>query len=148
MLLGSVEIKNERPLTEGQESESNGDELEHSAVDFTEVVGDEEMARMVSDAVLDILASVAINVSDDENNVVIDVMKKAIKQPTIQSTPRLQSCGVNLAGRCAREHPGQGKQILWVKHTTKVDQQGKIISLLNLGMVEDVVIGVKMAMKN
>ena len=48
----SVEIKYERPKTQGQECESSGDVLEHSdnAVDFIEVVGEHVVvAGLVSD---------------------------------------------------------------------------------------------------
>ena len=148
MLWGSVEIKYERPKTQGQECESSGDVLEHSdnAVDFIEVVGEHVVvARLVSVEVLQILASVARNVIEDKNNMVVrKVVMMAIKLPTILVTPRLQHLWVNLTGESAGKHPGQVEQNLWVKHTTLVDQ-GQIISWMMEGMVEDLGFGANMA---
>ena len=42
---------------------------------------------------------------------------------------RLSSLRVNLAGRSARNLPGQSQKYMWERHATKkVDQQGQIIS--------------------
>ena len=140
-LLESVEIKYKGPMTEGQECESREVVLEHSgnAVVFREV-GSDKVARKVAVRGLDIMRSI---VAMDESDVTDKIFKQFAEMPASERVPRLPHLRVNLAGRCARNHPVQSQKSLWVRHTTrKVDQQ-QIISRVYRGKVEDQVAGMK-----
>ena len=129
--LWSVEIKYKRTRAEGQECEGSEVILEHSriAVDFMEV-GCDEVARVVLVKALEIMRSKAWKVEKDESEVEGKIMKQSFEIPASDRIPSLLHYRVNLAGRCARNHPGQSQKNLWERHTTrKVVQQQIMFSM-------------------
>ena len=89
-----------------------------------------DMARVDSMEGLDVTNSeakkvvVAKKVVEDEEKV-----EQYLELQDKGETFRLSSLRVNLAGRSARNLPGQSQKYMWERHATKkVDQQGQIIS--------------------
>ena len=77
----------------------------------------------------------------------VDIMKHAQDPACRETAPSLLHPWVNVAGRDAREHSGQDKKNLWVKHTIrKMAQQVNIISWVEVGKVEDLLGGTEGAM--
>ena len=135
LLMKSVESKQEKPrVAEGLEKdralESKGREvrLVHSNR------GDGGVVCEVSDEGQDITETV-------------DIMKHAQDPACRETAPSLLHPWVNVAGGDAREHSGQDKKNLWVKHTIrKMAQQVNIISWVEVGKVEDLLGGTEGAM--
>ena len=76
-----------------------------------------------------------------------DIMKEAEVSACRETAPSVLHPGVNVAGRYAREYPGQDEKSLWVKHTIrKMAQQVNIISWVEVGKVEDLLGGTEGAM--
>jgi hypothetical protein len=108
-LFKSVKIKYEGPMTEGQVCEAREVVLEHSgnAIVFREV-GSDKVARKVAVRGLDIMRSI---VAMDESDVTEKIFKQFAEMPASERIPKLPHLRVNLAGRCARNHPGQSQQV-------------------------------------
>ena len=133
----SVKIKMKIHRTDGQDCEGGVENLEHmeKAEDFKEVVcvnvatEDSEKASEITE-----------NVAKDEN--VHEAKTQSIQAPASVRKPSLRHLWVNLVGRSARDHPGQSRKYLWVKHTAdKVDQQEEIISGMWADKVMDTGVG-------
>ena len=145
-LMKSVQIKNQVPKTEGQESEGREAELEHSesAVYFREV-GCDKVARVVYVKGLDITKCRTGKVVMDESEVTEVILMQSSKMLACGRTPSQPNLRVNLSGRSAGNHPGQGQKNLWVRHTTRKVVQGQKISRVKKGKVMDQVAGTKEA---
>ena len=76
-----------------------------------------------------------------------NIMKQTQVPARRETAPSVLHPGVNVAGRYAREYPGQDEKSLWVKHTIrKMAQQINIISWEEVGKVEDLLGGTEGAM--
>ena len=97
---------------------------------------------------LDVRESRADEAVKDKSELAEDNMKLAKSPAKTRPGPSTTFSRVNLAGKCAEEHPGQCEKSLWVGHATdKVDQQRKIISWEKGFMGQDYEAGIKEAVQ-
>ena len=97
---------------------------------------------------LDVRESRADEAVKDKSELAEDNMKLAKSPAKTRPGPSTTFSRVNLAGKCAEEHPGQCEKSLWVGHATdKVDQQRKIISWEKGFMGQDYEAGTKEQVK-
>lgn len=125
--------------------------IKHTKKLWEKTVEGVEVARVDSVKDLDVNGSSVGEVVEDEDDFFEEIVKQKLScQPEGKHRHQGSNHRVNLAGRNAGNHLGQGRQEdLGMKHTTeRVDQQGKIISVRKQGEVEDLGAGTRVAVKN